>query len=257
MRSIFRDIFLSTAGFFKVPKPGIHILNAHYVTRGFFSVDRDKRIFEGFIRLLLNVGKIISLEEASKMVLAKEIPEKEILIALTFDDGFEECYQVVAPVLSKFNVNAAFFVNANYIESTNEYQKGFNERIATFTKKPMSWQQVTELHKNGHLIGSHSLDHFNMANLSKEKLQIQIVENKRILEDKLNYSCDYFAWPYGQFAHFTDENLLQVLKYHKYVYSGTDYKSYLSYDKKVLNRRQIEPFWPKNHINYFLGVQKS
>lgn len=30
-------------------------------------------------------------------------------VAFTFDDGFDDCYHEIAPVLDEFNVNAAFY----------------------------------------------------------------------------------------------------------------------------------------------------
>ena len=180
-----------------------------------------------------------------------------MLIAFTFDDGFEECYTVIAPLLEKYGARGAFFINANYIESTDEYRKDFNQRIVTYTKNPMTWEQVKDLHQRGHLIGSHNLDHSNFAVLTAKEIECQLSENKKVLEDKLKYSCDYFAWTYGQLQHFSKSALESTQKYHKYIYSGTDYKNYFSYNGRVFNRRHQESFWPKNHISYFLSVNKK
>ncbi|MDO9153333.1 MAG: polysaccharide deacetylase family protein [Paludibacter sp.] len=182
----------------------------------------------------------------------KSLPKKECLVAFTFDDGFEECYTTIAPLLEKYNCNAAFFINANYIGSDENYQQSFNTRINTFTKKPMSWEQVIDLHRRGHVIGAHTLDHVNMAELTEKELVFQLAENKKILESKINYNCEYFAWTYGKLQHFPEEALLQTLKYHRYIFSGTNYKHYFSLNGRVINRRHIEAFWPKAQIKYFL-----
>ena len=57
-----------------------------------------------------------------------------------------------------------------YIESDESYQNNFNRRINTYTKKPMTWDQVTDLHNRGHVIGAHTLDHLNLAELNDELL---------------------------------------------------------------------------------------
>lgn len=256
MRSFLRNIYLNIFGFIKRPKPGIHIINAHYVTPN-ETEENDSKIFENFLKIITKNASLITLQEATKLILENEIPTNEVLIALTFDDGFEECHSVIAPLLEQYGARGAFFINANYIESNVDYQKEFNERIRVYTKSPMSWNQVIDLHQRGHLIGSHNLDHTNMAELDSIKLDFQLKKNKEILESKLNYKCDYFAWTYGQLQHFPQKSLMNTLKYHKYIFSGTNYKHYFSMDRKVINRRHLEPFWSKNHINYFLSVNKK
>ena len=121
----------------------------------------------------------------------------------------------------------------------------------------MSWNQVIDLHKRGHLIGSHNLDHTNFAELSLEEIEFQLKRNKEILEEKLDYKCEYFAWTYGQLHHFSTEALEVTEKYHKYIFSGTNYKNYFSHNGRVLNRRHQEANWPKSHIKYFLSFHKK
>jgi len=255
MRSILRNIYLKLVGTFKKPKPGIHIINSHYASPH-IAKREDEVTFEKFLKHLLEKCSIIDLEKATELIITRQIPTKEVLVALTFDDGFEECYKIIAPVLEKYNCRGAFFINANFIDCGTEYQNEFNKRINVFTKKPMTWPQIIDLHKRGHIIGSHGLDHLNMAELTEEECRNQISKNKKILEEKLNYKCEYFAWTYGQMRHFPENTLRETLKFHKYIFSSDNYKKYFSLNKRVINRRHIEPFWPVSHMNYFLAVNK-
>jgi peptidoglycan/xylan/chitin deacetylase (PgdA/CDA1 family) len=243
-------------GFFMKPKKGVHIINAHYVTPG-NSTEIDTEIFENFLKNITNKAKLVSLEAALQLIEKGKGNINDAYVTLTFDDGFEECYSTIAPLIEKYGSTGAFFINANYIESDINYQEKFNERTQTYTKKPMSWAQVIDLHHRGHLIGSHNLDHTNMSVLNEEDLDFQLKQNKKILENKLNYTCNYFAWTYGQMQHFPERALIASLKYHDFIFSGTDYKNYFSRNNKVINRRHIEPFWNKYHMNYFLSVNKE
>ncbi|MFL9835654.1 polysaccharide deacetylase family protein [Chryseobacterium terrae] len=255
MRNLLRNTFLDFFGFFKNPKPGIHIMNAHYITANVIN-SNDADVFENFLKHLGKKSKLITIQEATKLVATKNFPQDESFLAFTFDDGYEECYETIAPLLEKYNCNAAFFINSNYVDSNEQYQKEYHKRVNLFTKKPMSWRQVESLHHRGHIIGSHSLDHYNLAILNKEDLLFQLTENKKILESQLNYNCEYFAWTYGKMEHFSDQALELVKKLHPYIFSGTNYKTYFSMGENVINRRHIEPFWSKNHIDYFLSVNK-
>ena len=257
MRQLLRHIFLSAFGWFMKPKPGIHIINSHYVTSEWVNLERDVKIFDSYLCFLSKRARFITLEEATKRIFEKDIPTNEVLITFTFDDGFEECYTVIAPLLEKYNTRGTFFINSNYIESNGEYQKAFNKRVAISTKTPMNWSQVIDLHNRGHLIGSHNLDHLNFGELTNEEIDFQLKENKKILEEKLDYKCVYFAWTYGQFQHFPLNALELTKKYHKFIFSGTDFKNYFSYNNTVYNRRHQEAFWPKSHINYFLSFIKK
>lgn len=257
MRKHLRNIILNILGVFSKPKPGIHVINSHYVTSDFANQEKDYEIFEEYLKYLQKTSTLIDLETATSRILKKEIPKKELLISLTFDDGFEECYTIIAPLLEKYNCRGAFFINSNYIESDCDYQLEFHNRATSKTKKPMSWTQVIDLHERGHLIGSHTLDHTNFAEISIEEINFQLKRNKEILEEKLNYNCEYFAWTYGQLKHMPLNALKITEKYHKYIFSGTNYKQYFSFDGRVLNRRHQEANWPKSHVKYFLSSSKE
>lgn len=255
IRKIVRNVYLNVFGRFKKPKPGIHILNSHFVTPNYIS-KFDEYIFEEFIQRILKYAEIISLQEAVDLIDKMQFDNK-IYVALTFDDGFEECYSIIAPIIEKYGSKGAFFINANYIESDVAYQIKFNERTNTFTKKPMNWSQVKELHNRGHLIGSHNLDHTDFGELCELDLDYQLKENKRILENQLNYNCEFFAWTYGSMSNFSEMALRKSLKYHKYIFSSANFKNYYSMNKKVYNRRHVEPFWNYEHVNYFLSFYKE
>lgn len=257
MRKILRNTLLYLMGSIKNVKPGIHIINSHYVTSGLHNKDKDWEIFENYLKFLSTVGNLCNIEDALHKIQKSNIDSNKVDIVLTFDDGFEECYTVIAPLLEKYGARGCFFINANYIESEISYQKQFNERIHLSCKKPMTWAQIKDLHERGHLIGSHTLDHENLSKLSEDMIKIQILKNKNILEQKLQFNCEYFAWPYGREIDFPSEALSITEKYHKYIFSSANYNNYYSRGEKIINRRHIEPFWPVSHIKYFLSVNKK
>ncbi|MBU8883089.1 polysaccharide deacetylase family protein [Kaistella sp. DKR-2] len=231
-------------------------MNAHYITAGVMN-SADGVIFERFLKHLQKKSKLITLQEATALVVSKSIPSDESFVAFTFDDGFEECFEVIAPLLEKYHCNAGFFINANYVGSTESYQKQYHDRLKTFSKKPMIWKQIEDLHNRGHVIGSHTLDHFDLSDLNDEEIFFQLNQNKTVLEQNLNFKCDYFAWPYGQFKNFPSHALSIAKGLHPYIFSGTNYKRYFSMDGEVINRRHIEPFWSERHIDFFLSVNKK
>lgn len=253
VRRIVRHIILSCLGCFSKPSNSIHILNGHVVHRLCPNIE----LFRSMMIELSKSVRFIRIEEAVQLIMNNEIP-KEPLVAFTFDDGFEECATMIAPVLEEFGINGMFFVNPGFIDGDKEYVENFtNNIVLTPNKKAMTWQQVSDLHKRGHIIGAHTIDHYMINCNDESELFHQIVDCKKILEDKLQYECLYFAYPFGRLDHANKLSIDIACKHYKYVFSQSDYKHYFSYGGKVINRRHFEPFWPVSHVYYFLSKNKS
>jgi peptidoglycan/xylan/chitin deacetylase (PgdA/CDA1 family) len=252
-RFYFRDIFLKVAGTFSKPKAGVHILSSHFVSRS----APEYEMYCEFLKLLKNYGDLVRIEDSVDQI-KRKINPTDCLVSLTFDDGFEECYSIIAPALEEFKTNGAFFINGGFVNGDDNYKENFTQNIVKVVgKKPMTWQQIKQLHIRGHIIGSHTLDHLNMNSTNYKLIDFQIKKNKQLIEECTNKPCDYFAFPFGQFRHINNETLRLAEKCHKYIFSATDYRNYSSFDGRVINRRHIESEWPRTHIKYFLSSTKT
>jgi len=190
--------------------------------------------------------------------LQKRNQPKSALVAFTFDDGFEECHSIVAPVLEEFNTNAAFFINGGFVNGDEVYLKAFTQNvILTPGKTPMSWSQIKDLSNRGHIIGSHTYDHIDMNQDDYQFVEHQILHNKQVIEAETGISSDYFSIPFGQMQHIREETLGLIEQYHKIIFSGTNFKNYHSFDGRVINRRHMESSWPAAHWKYFLSFDKK
>ena len=250
-RQLARDIILRVGSIGKKPSNGIHIITAHMSHR----IKPDIKYFEATMAKLSKQVRFIRIEDAVRMIEAKEVVN-EPLVAFTFDDGLAECYETIVPVLEKYNTNAIFFVNPNFVEGDDAYIKNFTENIIiTPGKKPMRWEQLINLQKRAHIIGAHTMDHYLTAQDDPDELRHQILDCKKVLEDRLGVSCDYFAWPFGRLEHTSSEAVKLACDNFKYVFSQSNYRHYFSFDGSVINRRHFEPFWPYSHIKYFLSKE--
>ena len=59
----------------------------------------------------------------------------------------------------------------------------------------MSWAQIKKLHQGGHIIGSHTQSHPNLAYVGKEDLARELVESRKVLEEKLSSPVVHFSYP--------------------------------------------------------------
>ena len=108
------------------------------------------------------------------------IPEKSVV--LTFDDGYENNYTDMFPVLKKYNFKATIFVITSNIDKD---------------PNSMTSKQLLEMEKYGVDIESHTVNHDNLKDLPKDKQLATLIQSKKDLEKILNKQINFFAYPYG------------------------------------------------------------
>ena len=113
-------------------------------------------------------------------------------LVLTFDDGFEDNYLQVYPLLRKYGFRATFFLIAHSAGS------------ASF----MSWRQIKEMSEEGMSFGSHTLSHENLLKLDSRKVKAEVEQSKTIIEDRIARGVDFFSFPYSN----SDERIKQAVK---------------------------------------------
>lgn len=70
--------------------------------------------------------------------------------------------------------------------------------------QPLCWECVREMSQNGIEFGSHSMGHFNMANLSDARLRKEIFDSKAVIEGCLRKPIFVFSYPIGGRQCFDD-----------------------------------------------------
>ncbi len=72
--------------------------------------------FERDLDTLLEFYKPISLKELTKLT-KSELKGNENYFHLTFDDGLDNFYEIVAPILKKKNIPATIFLNTDFVDN--------------------------------------------------------------------------------------------------------------------------------------------
>ncbi|MGD8190512.1 polysaccharide deacetylase family protein [Brevibacillus ginsengisoli] len=98
-------------------------------------------------------------------------------VSLTFDDGPSKYTEKITDILKKYKVGGTFF----FI--------GYNVK-----KHPDS---VRYVHSNGYSIGSHSMNHVKMSNLSYEQQANELVQSSHAIKDLTNEDVVLLRPPYG------------------------------------------------------------
>ena len=243
--------YVDIVGRFTPPQYGVHILNGHYLD---VSNDFKAEIFHDTLKELSKEVDFVSIQEGSELVRLKKIPARQKLVCFTFDDGYEECFTKIKPVLDDFSIKAGFFVCPDFVEAPPQYIADFlkNRVFLDSYKQSMTWQQIKTLHTEGHLIGSHTLNHINCKDADIDVLNHELSQSKKRIEAQIQAPCDHFAYTYGKIEHFSEQALACAEQYYTYIYSQAGHSNYFSFGDRVLNRRHFEGNWAKHHITYFL-----
>jgi len=236
------------------PKYGIHILNGHFLS---LNPDASPEIFHALLEGLIKQGvKYINFEDAANRIKNKDFLQNDCLVAFTWDDGFEECFTKIKPVLDSWNIKAGFFINPNFIDGDLEYREHFKKNIVLTDKNPMTWEMIKTLANEGHVIGAHTLDHLSLNTEDIVFLKAQIEGSKQRIENKLGIDVKHFAFPFGQLKYISAIGVDIACKTFPFVYSQDNYRHYFSFDGRVINRRHFECDWPLNHVLYFLKKKR-
>lgn len=251
MRKILRETYLTFMGRFASPSLRTHFLNGHYVLPACDLKVKQQEIFYRQLIALKKNCRLVNPDEA----LSKLHQTKESLICLTFDDGYEDVYTVIAPVLAQLNIKAIFFINPAFLGMEKVGTSSIlRENYETVVDKTfLTRDMVAALHQQGHVIGSHSTSHQRLNIVDKDILLREVVDSKIEIERIIQDKCIHFAYPFGGSNDLSNEALDLALQNYSHIYSSIKRDGLWSFNGRVINRRHFEGNWPVSHIRYFLS----
>jgi peptidoglycan/xylan/chitin deacetylase (PgdA/CDA1 family) len=129
------------------------------------------------------------------------------VVALTFDDGYEDNHTSALPLLLEHGLSAAFFITCGLIDRDPSVLSHVADSFATPAEElvPLTWQQVVEMREAGMEIGAHSVTHRNFARLPADEVLEEMTQGKDLLEQQLGSAVGSLAYPYGiPKRHFSD-----------------------------------------------------
>ncbi|WP_022818844.1 polysaccharide deacetylase family protein [Fusobacterium russii] len=139
-----------------------------------------------------NNYEVITFKDLKKISWRNRFNSNKKYIIITFDDGYVDNYELAFPILKEFNFKATIFLMA---ESTyNEWDvRSSNEKIFPLMTKDM----ILEMQNYGIEFGAHTFNHPKLNKISNEDIEYQVVDCKKVLEEKISSDIITFAYPYG------------------------------------------------------------
>ncbi|MCP3776515.1 polysaccharide deacetylase family protein [Paenibacillus sp. MZ04-78.2] len=111
-------------------------------------------------------------------------------VLITFDDGYRDNLEYALPILERFGIKAIFFVITGKVVQ-------FPQNNLDSCKEYMTWDELRDMHKFGHMVGAHTLSHPKLNMLSVKDAQREIEESIFDVEKQIGSSPIHFAYPYG------------------------------------------------------------
>lgn len=204
-----------------------------------------KELFKKHMQVLKDNGyRTVTFKElAEDHLLTKRFDKGNKFVVLTFDDGYEDNYRVMFPILKEFGAKAVIFLLS---------ESKYNEWDVNNPHNPekrfdlMSEEQVKEMAAYGVEFGAHTKTHPYLSSLPIEEAREQIVQCKQKLEQTYGQQFITFAYPYGD---LNDEVKSEVRKAGFTFAVSTD-SGEINVDSDLFQIRRIGIF-PRNSMLTF------
>lgn len=234
------------------------VVNYHGTQKKFITeFDRQIKFFQKNFTII----KPIDLDSFYNNTISKS--SKPFLL-LTFDDGILNNLYAI-DVLDKYNLKAYFFVVPDFINTKKEIQKEYfinNIRptinIALDNKEEdfnaISWTELNKLANNGHHIGSHTKTHTLVNTDSIDKVKLEIIDSKIIIEkeiqtEKVNSFCSINESSLS----INKISMDLVKKNYEYFFSTYPASNINDKNKLLIYRCNIESYWLLGAVKYATG----
>jgi peptidoglycan/xylan/chitin deacetylase (PgdA/CDA1 family) len=162
--------------------------------------------------------------------------------AVTFDDGFESFLENALPELERREIPSTVFVVTGSLGRSTDWA-GYPEKI-------MSRDQLLQLPSRLVTIGSHTVTHPVLPNVSEEVAKCELAESREQLEESLQRRITLFSFPYGAF----NEALVKCCKAVGYerVFTTLAFPAFADPRQFTTGRVCVEPTdW---HIEFLLKI---
>lgn len=158
-------------------------------------------MFERYCRFFADHFHVVSLRHLVEKLERGAPLDREL--AITFDDGYRDNYECAAPILRAVGLPATFFVVSGFIGTASV---AWWDASCPVQHPWMTWEQVQGLHREGFDVGAHTSTHIDLGTVSGAEAWNEIVNSRRVLEERLCAPVDLFAYPYGGERQISEDN---------------------------------------------------
>lgn len=194
----------------------ITILTHHLVSDREHRMGISTQAFWRQVRFLQRHYRVVSLGEAVELLKSGHVDTPTVV--LTFDDGYADNFLSLRAVAHELGIPVTLFLATEPISVQQEFQHDLDNGIRG--AMPLTWQQLRYWSSGPVEFGAHTRTHFDCGSTNRPKLEFEIAGSKLDLEEKLQRSVDFFAFPFGQLENMSAESIQVARTYYPYFLSG-------------------------------------
>ena len=173
---------------------GYRILTYHKIAdrpQDSFTVKTDH--FRSHMAFLADHHPVLPLADLAQRLVEGPAPELGA-VAVTFDDGYAEAATVISEILDKHRLTATFFVITGVLDNMIEFPGG----------PFLTWQDAREMSTAGLSIGSHTVGHRSLGEISLKDVEEELATSYRRITEELGAAPKGLSYPYGTVRDFSD-----------------------------------------------------
>ena len=232
-------------------RPRVQFLYIHHTFK-----DEEAKL-DNLLKRLAVDHAFIPYSEAVERVLERRIDKP--YISISSDDGFKNNLRT-AEILDRYGAKGCFFINPSVIGETDfaTIAKHCKDRLSFPPVEFLDWDEVGQLQQGGHEVGSHTMDHINVAETSPAAFADDCAKTYETLTRRCG-SVSHFAFPYGRFFHFNERARKTVFEA-GFISCATaergchiDHGTALKKEELCILRDHVVLDWPIDHIFHFLA----
>jgi peptidoglycan/xylan/chitin deacetylase (PgdA/CDA1 family)/glycosyltransferase involved in cell wall biosynthesis len=179
--------FIPILMYHKIPDQPIHSPNKIFVTKENF--EKHLRFFKLRGLSPITFKDYWAFRKGEKAL--KDFPKKPII--LTFDDGYTDNYTNLLPLMQKYSYRGVIYLLGDFAVNHNFWDVANGDH----RDEIMSKAQKKVFVEKGWEIGSHTLTHRHLTQLSENEIFEEVLQAKLNLEKELGTEIISFAYPYG------------------------------------------------------------
>jgi peptidoglycan/xylan/chitin deacetylase (PgdA/CDA1 family) len=158
-------------------------------TTPYYRIATHPAVFAEHMRVLESEGYMgVTLSEGLNAIRFPTLRRTRQPVALTFDDGYRDFLTAAVPVLERRGFKATMYLPTGFIGHQRRQFKG---------RESLTWSEVSALHNAGFEIGSHTVTHPRLVDLTWDEIRTELVASKRAIEQQLSTSVTAFSYPYA------------------------------------------------------------
>lgn len=158
--------------------------------------------FRAQVQVLLDAGfTFVTVSDIISRLLADGRPPPGV-VALSFDDGMEDNYSVLFPILQELSLTATVYVTTGLIGRPNPWL------LPEAGARMMTADELRALHSAGVELGAHTVSHRDMSQLDHDACLAEVQGSIDALSTVTAASVHTFAYPYGRYG----EDALRALR---------------------------------------------